>query len=199
MIVQNTSLRNISSYEITDDYQNFSFQAQIVADHQRKIRDIFLGFPGSVHDSRVFRASPLSRNLQEKCGNYYLLGDSGYPCLPNLLVPFKDRGNLTRRQRNYNSKLSRNRYIIEHTFGILKQKFRQLYHVKLRKIPDICHLIRACCVLYNLSRADNFPDNIHEENGNNLQIPEQVEDEVEEREDRNGLEMRNHVMNLLHF
>lgn len=64
---------------------------QVVSDHNKKIRDLIVGFPGSVHDSRVFRASPLSETIREKCEEYYFLGDSGYPCLPNLLTPFKDR------------------------------------------------------------------------------------------------------------
>lgn len=119
---------------------------QVVCDHKRKIRDIFVGFPGSVHDSRVFRSSPLYNTLPEKCENHYILGDSGYPCLRHLLTPFRDRGNLTPEQQNYNYKLATNRYIIEHCFGILKQKFRQLYHLKLRKIEEIVNFIPACCV-----------------------------------------------------
>nr|XP_023018368.1 putative nuclease HARBI1 [Leptinotarsa decemlineata] len=104
-----------------DSYINrkgyYSIQMQAVCDHRRKIIDVFIGYPGSVHDSRVFRNSPLKNRLEEKCGRYYLLGDSGYPLLPNLLTPYKDRGNLTRRQQNYNLKLSKNRYVIEHKKG----------------------------------------------------------------------------------
>lgn len=123
------------------------------------IRDIFVGYPGSVHDSRVFRNSPLCNTLQQKCGNFFLLGDSGYPLLNNLLTPFRDRGQLTRAQNNYNVALATNRYIIEHCFGLLKQKFRQLFHIKLRSIQDIVHLIRACCVLHNLAVKDDVPVN----------------------------------------
>ncbi|KAI4455550.1 hypothetical protein MML48_9g00007557 [Holotrichia oblita] len=47
---------------------------------------------------------------------------------------------------------------IQHCFGVLKQKFRQLYHIKLRKIPDIVDFIRACCVLHNLAICDNFDE-----------------------------------------
>ncbi|CAH1380903.1 unnamed protein product, partial [Tenebrio molitor] len=87
----------------------YSIQIQGVCDHQAQIRDVFLGFPGSVHDSRVLRCSPLFDSLAEKCQNFYLLGDSGYPVLPHLLTPFKDRGQLSRAQINYNGKLSSNR------------------------------------------------------------------------------------------
>lgn len=141
----------------------FFFQFQVVCDNHRKIRDVMIGFPGSVHDSRVFRASPLAQQLGEKCGNNYLLGDSGYPCLRHLLTPYKDLGNLTRRQQNYNLKLARTRYVIEHCFGILKQKFRQLYHLKLRSEHDIANFIRACCVLHNLALEDDLPEPLEPE------------------------------------
>ncbi|KAJ8936757.1 hypothetical protein NQ314_012177, partial [Rhamnusium bicolor] len=42
----------------------------------------------------------------------FLLGDTEYPLTNNLLTPFKDRGQLSRRQINYNTKLSKNRYVL---------------------------------------------------------------------------------------
>lgn len=109
-----------------------------------------------VHGSRVLRNSPISNNLNEKCGQYYILADSGYPLRDNILTPFKDRGYLASRQLNYNIKLGQNRYVIEHCFGILKQKFRQLYHDKLRNTVCITHLIKVACVLRNVALDDNF-------------------------------------------
>ncbi|KAJ8933229.1 hypothetical protein NQ314_014150 [Rhamnusium bicolor] len=82
----------------------YSIQMQAVCDNTRKIRDLYVVYPGAVHDSRAFRNSPLCNSLEEKCGRYYLLGDSGYPLKTKLLTPFKDRGQLTRRQLNYNIK-----------------------------------------------------------------------------------------------
>lgn len=166
-----------------------------MCDHKRKIRDVFIGFPGSVHDSRVFRASPLSDSLDEKCGENYILGDSGYPCLPHLLTPYRDMGNLGRIKTNFNVKLSHNRYVIEHCFGILKQKFRQLYHLKLRKIRDCVHFIRACCVLHNLALEDEMPDNFGEN-------PEEVVDPrpiiiEDEGNNHDGFIIRNKIANML--
>lgn len=129
---------------------------QAVCDHKRKIIDVFVGYPGSVHDSRVFRNSTLHQTLEQKCGQYFILADSGYPLERHVLTPYKDRGNLTRRQTNYNIKLAKNRYIVEHCFGILKQKFRQLFHVKLRNMQLIVHFIRAACVLHNICLDDNM-------------------------------------------
>lgn len=138
---------------------SYFFQIQVVCDHNLLLRDIFIGYPGSVHDSRVFRNSPLSNDLVNKCRDNYLLGDSGYPCLRHLLTPYPDHGHLTAIQQRFNLKLSKNRYLVEHCLGVLKQKFRQLYHVKLRSVNDIVHFIRACCVLHNLAIKDEFEGN----------------------------------------
>ncbi|CAH1991610.1 unnamed protein product [Acanthoscelides obtectus] len=74
-----------------------NFQAQVVCDHKRKIKDIFVGHPGSVHDSRVFLTSPLFGTHQEKCGNHFLIGDSVPPALEaqNVIVgqAGRDAGN----------------------------------------------------------------------------------------------------------
>ncbi|KAL4149198.1 hypothetical protein QTP88_003191 [Uroleucon formosanum] len=106
----------------------YSIQMQVVCDHKKNITDFFAGYPGSIHDSWVFRNSPLCNSLQAKCGSYFLLGDNGYPLQNNLMTPFKDRGHLTRRQMKYN----------------------------LKNIVKIVHFMRACCVLYNISLDNNF-------------------------------------------
>jgi hypothetical protein len=81
-------------------------------------------------------SSPLHNQLEEKCGHYYLLGDSGYPHEKNLLTPFKDRDQLTCKQINYNLKLSKSRYGIEHCFSVLIQKFCQV-----KDITFIVHFV----------------------------------------------------------
>jgi hypothetical protein len=171
-----------------------------VCDHHRQILDIFVGYPGSVHDSRVFRSSSLFATLQQKCDNYHLLGDSGYPLRSHLMTRFRNRGQLTRAQTNYNAALASNRYVIEHCFGLLKQKFRQLYHVKLRTIRDIVHFIRACCVIHNLAINDDVPfdDNNQMVDQQNAMLPELEEEDPDEMpEDRNGAQKRNEVVNII--
>lgn len=98
------------------------------------------------------------------------MGDSAYPCLKQVLVPYKDNGHLTHAQRTFNSKLSSCRVVVENAFGCLKQRFRQLYHFKLRDIVRMVQIIHACCVLHNLANMeelelleapinDDYPDN----------------------------------------
>lgn len=84
------------------------------------------------------------------------MGDSAYPLRKEVMVPYKDNGHLTRNQRDFNVKLSGCRVVVEHAFGELKQRFRQLYFLKLRKIERIVKVIHACCVLHNLSNSNDI-------------------------------------------
>ncbi|KAL1488209.1 hypothetical protein ABEB36_015166 [Hypothenemus hampei] len=203
-VIDGTHIRIDKPADDPDSYLNrkhfYSIQAQIVCDHKKKIRDIFVGYPGSVHDSRVLRTSPLFASLDEKCNDKFILGDSGYPCLRNLLTPFKDNGRLNRRERNYNYILSTNRYIVEHCFGLWKQKFRQLYHIKWHKIEDIVHFIRACAVLHNLALDYDFDEDTPTVEDDVAQpILALDEDQEPERDDQDGLVVRNAVKDNLNL
>ena len=48
--------------------QYFSINIQGTVNHQIKFLDVFIGYPGSVHDARVFKNSPLRNDLRELCG-----------------------------------------------------------------------------------------------------------------------------------
>lgn len=63
---------------------------------------------------------------------------------------------MTRAQINFNQRLSSCRVIIENAFGNLKQRFRQLYHFKLRDIVRMIQVIHVCCVLHNANDLQLF-------------------------------------------
>lgn len=154
------------------------------------MRDIFVGYPGSVHDSRVFRTSLVCQTLPNKCGNFFILVDSDYPRQRHILTPFKDRGQMTRRQRNHNYLLLKNihTHLIEHCFELMEEKCRQLYHIKSKNIQDLVHFIRACAVLHNLALHNEFiidDNDIPPPDPTNL-----VLDKDYERDDRNEFEKR---------
>lgn len=70
-----------------------SYQLQAVCDHAGRFIDVFIGYPGSVHDARVLRSSYLFRNATYPPPGTFLLGDGGYPCLERpigLITPFKN-------------------------------------------------------------------------------------------------------------
>ncbi len=74
-----------------------SVKLQGVCDSNLKFMDISCGWPGSMHDSRIFEMSSLSRVIEEKLRdtNYHLLGDSAYRLGIRLITPYRNNGHLT--------------------------------------------------------------------------------------------------------
>ena len=121
--------------------------------------DVYVGWPGSVHDARVFRRSPLHEHLEantlEMCPQEsYLLGDAAYPLRNYLLTPFKDNGHLTQKQKTYNFKHSSTRMKVEHTFGVFKGKWRRLKFIDVVCLEATIDIIVAACVLHNICQAE---------------------------------------------
>ncbi|CAC5377397.1 HARBI1 [Mytilus coruscus] len=68
-----------------------SINVQGVCDHEGKFINVDVQWPGSTHDSHMFRASDVSTYLQirhRSIDDGFLLGDSGYPCSKFLLTPY---------------------------------------------------------------------------------------------------------------
>lgn len=63
-------------------FKKTSLLLQAVCDHNMVFRDIYVGQPGSVHDSRMFQRSPLSNNLLHNremlSPDEHILGDGAY-------------------------------------------------------------------------------------------------------------------------
>ncbi|XP_013383007.1 putative nuclease HARBI1 [Lingula anatina] len=133
-----------------------SLNVQLVCDHAFVVTNMVVKWPGSVHDSRIFRQSNLCRHLENAphCG--FLLGDSGYGCRPFLLTPFHNPA--PGPQTNYNRSHCRTRVTIEQTNGILKARFPCLNFLRLTPERSIT-VISTCVILNNIARRvnDNFP------------------------------------------
>ena len=149
-----------------EDYYNrqqfYSLVLQGVVDSKLLFRHISVGYPGSVHDSRVLRLSGLA-DLAEK-GEILksptkiirgvevrpmLAGDSAYPLSGWLLKPFSTRGNLLRQEKKFNKKFSAMRAVVERTFGMLKRRWRILAK-KSNNTSKVYHKQTAACGLNNL-------------------------------------------------
>ncbi|XP_065073848.1 putative nuclease HARBI1 [Ochlerotatus camptorhynchus] len=153
-----------------------SMTLQGVCDPNRRFLDVCVGSPSRIHDSRVFSLSPISDDLPGICqGRYHLLGDAAYPVREYLLIPYKDYGNLTIKQRNYNRKHCQTRVRIENSFGVLKQRFRQLTRLDFFHVERMCKFVIACCTLHNMCidqndhyEEDEDPDEINDETRGNV-------------------------------
>ncbi len=128
-----------------EDYINhklfYSINMQAVCDHRGVFLDIFAGYPGSVHDARVLKCSPLYRQRDYPPEGYYIVGDTAYPCQSRplaILTPYK--APVSPIQGRYNYHLSRARTIIERAFGQMKTRWRSIFTKTLG--------VRKCTLLY---------------------------------------------------
>lgn len=115
-------------------------------------------WPGSCHDSHIFRSSNICQYLednQHSLDDGIILGDSGYACSPFLMTPYANPEGP--RQEAYNSAHTKTRVIIEQTFGRWKRCFHAL-HSEIRMAPEkVCSVIGACGVLHNITVVLNEP------------------------------------------
>lgn len=146
-----------------------SFILQAVCDHNLHFLDVFCGWPGSVHDARVLKNSPLYDKITENRdelfpGNTHLIGDSAYPLKDWLLTPYKDFGNLTNDQKRYNFIHSSSRMCVERAFGALKGRFRRLKYIDMLDICEAVKLVLSCCTLHEicLVNSDEFEEYVNE-------------------------------------
>ena len=101
----------------------YSINAQVICNCNKKITAIFSGWPGSCADSRVYKMMSLA-NEPEKwfSKGQYLLADSAYSLTPTIIPSYKGKKarNLTNIEFNYCVAKSHVRN--EHTIGILKHR-----------------------------------------------------------------------------
>lgn len=141
--------------KLVDDYKNrdniTSMQLQAVCDSNLQFLDITTGWPGSVHNARVFRNSPLQALLQK--GNlpylYHIIGDETYPLTSYLIVPYEDKEDLTDVQKTFNACHAFTQCTIERAFELLKHKFRRLKYLDMELVEKVPEIIAATCVLHN--------------------------------------------------
>lgn len=142
-----------------------SLNVQIICDAGMKIINISATFPGASHDSFIWRQSQARNFFLEKYNNgemrgTWLLGDSGYPLEPFLMVPF--HGNMQNDgQENYNRNLRQARCLVERCNGLFKMRFRCLMQERrARYDPNFMGKVINCCAcLHNICLERNIPFN----------------------------------------
>ncbi|KFM74160.1 putative nuclease HARBI1, partial [Stegodyphus mimosarum] len=143
--------------------QFFSIIVQAVVDDRLRFVNLNIGWPGSVHDARVFRNSNLFRagemnklfsptniQLRNHNGNVkpFLVGDQAYPLLNWLMKPHG--GHLNAERALFNKKLSTSRINVEHAFGQLKGRWRCLLKENDSNVDNVKSQVLACCLLHNI-------------------------------------------------
>ena len=161
-----------------EDYVNrkdfHSILLQALVDCNYLFLDICVGWPGKVHDSRVFKNSPLFNaccvrsflpvNMTQMISGVrippLILGDSAYGLQDWLMRPFTDRGNLSRSDVKFNNTHSMTRVVVENAFGRLKARFRVLGKKIDLQVENCGNIVAASCVLHNYCEImhDYFDD-----------------------------------------
>ena len=140
----------------------YSIIIQAVVQHSYLFRDVYIGWPGSVHDARVFGHSSLYKKatagsilngstvkVQSQDIVPYIIGDSAYPLLPWLMKPFPHHAALTPVQQIFNYRISSAR-IVENAFGRLKARWRRLLKQNEMNVVNIPAVVHSCCILHNM-------------------------------------------------
>lgn len=139
-----------------DRHGNHSINVMAVCGPDYQFYYISANWPGSVHDARVLRNSPLYRRMEggwRPFPNGIIVGDSAYPLKEWLIPPIVRNPNDEAEQRFLRSHRQARR-VIEQAFGIMKEKFPCLKLLRLN--PQLSAKVVMCCAaLCNLSREAN--------------------------------------------
>ena len=174
-----------------------SINVQATCDSKECFTSVCASWAGSVHDSRILRCSDIPHIMQSTGGDFLLLGDSGYPIKPWLMVPFRNPETPT--QQQFNKVFTKERVIIERCFGQLKKRFPMLAGVVRVATKQVPNIIVACVVLHNISKYlhDNLPEEINHEPIVNEGIEEpRVETDAVQRQ--LGQIKRQQIADILH-
>ncbi|XP_021340220.1 putative nuclease HARBI1 [Mizuhopecten yessoensis] len=149
-----------------------SLQLQVVVSHNMLIIDAYVGWPGSVHDARVYKNSPLFDGLQTGmiAPGHFLIGDGAYPLSEVMITPFRQTGNLSAQQKHFNKKVSSVRQTVERSIGHMKQRFRRLRDLSCRDMKSACEIIMSGCILHNMCilHEDDLSEYLDNYDGNQV-------------------------------
>lgn len=136
-----------------------SINVQGIADANYVFRNVVAKWPGSSHDSFIFRTSNIYEYFEENLrllDDGLILGDSGYALSRYLMTPYSDP--VTPAQKRFNNAHKSTRGTVERAFGQLKRRFPCL-SLGLRLRPNKwCKVIVACFVLHNIAKSLYDPD-----------------------------------------
>lgn len=82
---------------------------------------------------------------------YVFIASISYPLLPRLLRPYPKR-DLTVKRKLFNDKLAHAHKCSELAFGSLVERWGVLKSVMTMDPPQVCKIVRACCILHNFVR-----------------------------------------------
>lgn len=186
-IIRPTS--DLSSNDYYDRRGNYSITAQAVVSSDLQFMDVVIGWPGCVHDARIWQNSCLRRDLdelmlplgtkqylvnnQEVILYPFILADSAYPNSRHLVTTYESHRTRENPEiHRLNERLSAVRQGVERAFGILKGRFRILTSATILSrgsIEKLNRIFYSCFILHNIciSEADDYFEEVQFENQEN--------------------------------
>ena len=125
----------------------YSINVQVISDSWGTVTNLSAEWPGSVHDSRIFKNTSLYTELLNRTRTGYLVADSGYAISPFCITPYDNA--TTPAQKNFNVVHKNTRCLIERTIGQAKKRFHcmgLILRIKTERVPFV---IAACFLLHN--------------------------------------------------
>ncbi|XP_067652410.1 uncharacterized protein [Haliotis asinina] len=174
-----THIPIVAPQQFHSDYVNrkgfYSIIMQAVCDDKYRFTDVCIGWPGRVHDARVFSNSklralvdggeilPQTAEMMVSVGltdqkvdmPVVIIADPAYPMCPWLLKPYSNRGALTEEQSYFNYRLSSARMTIENTFGRFKGRWRRLSKRIDVDVEFVPVLTAASVALHNMCENEH--------------------------------------------
>ena len=177
------------------NYKGFFFLVLLaLVDAEYRFLWINCGSSGSCSDAQIFNRSLLREKIKdgslglpapEPLGEggpdlrYFLLGDDAFALMPWMVKPYSRR-QLTREERIANYRITRDRGVVEYTFGILVRSFRVLLGTMEQRPRIVRDIMFTCVVLRNMmrthqGRADRAPnpgnDVVAQQIGQEMYVP----------------------------
>ena len=157
---------------------------QVVATRQLRFIDVSVGWPGSMHDSRIFWNSSLSQALHVRLANtnFHLLADTAYPISVYVMVPFKRNRELEEHELAFNLILKSDRQSVERAIGLKKMKWRRLKFLDVFNLQNAHTMLIVTACLHNFGlEYDGWIDDAPE-------IPPEIADNEEDNFENNDNE-----------
>ena len=143
----------------------YAIHCLLTCDDVSRIRNVVVGWPGSVHDNRIWSQSKLNCNCHDFFSEKeYLLGDSAFQASAIMIPAFKKPfgGELDEYKSFFNMKLAKARIKTEHCIGVLKarwQYFKRI-RVQIKGKADMKRVIKyfmCAVILHNLLIDEPIP------------------------------------------
>jgi len=171
---------------------NYAIKALFVCDDKARITLVEMGWPGSVHDNRVWLNSDVYLAKERYFSSKeYLLGDSAFSASMVMVPAFKKSPNaaLSDERKYFNTKLAKVRIKSEHCIGLVKARFQRVRELRRvigskRDLAALLQMIMCACILHNLLIDHVIPEEWLEEQAETEDDDEELEQHDTERANR---------------